>query len=297
MWILLKEVKIMYEIHSLNKGNISELKRLNCFRKNFNRLNQDFFQVYYSSNQFQQLLLKKKVKLLSRDDSFIGYIWTDNKAYSTYIINSMYVSEDANMLKAYKWLISSIKPPSLIIYSCIKNEYNYGFLKRLKFTKTRGLLGMSIKLNSLFHIKDKENIDFYKVIKGKDEGIRCYVQNEIFHHKDRIPLKVEDIYYDELQDYYCDDGSILIKKGQKYVGYGQIIMGKGIPIIVNFGILKNYRNKGYGKLLLMYMLNIIYKKGNKIAKINVDSSNKAAIKLYKKVGFKEDFEESQWHLK
>ena len=92
------------------------------------------------------------------------------------------------------------------------------------------------------------NITFSIVQKDKDEKARCILQNEIFNNDDRIPINIEDIYYDEAQEYYFDKGAIFIELDNKPIGYGQIIVEDKVAIIVNFGIIEKYRKEGYGKV-------------------------------------------------
>jgi GNAT superfamily N-acetyltransferase len=208
----------------------------------------------------------------------------------------MYIAEDSDVFKYYRLLLNSIRANSIISYTCEKNDINYDILMRLGFNKVKALFEMKIVLDSIFQIESLSHVKFHKVIRGRDEKLRCIIQNNIFNSDNRIPLKVEDIYYDEMQDYYCEDGAILMKVNNIYIGYGQIIMKDNYPYVVNFGVIEDYRNKGYGKMLLKYILNILYKKGKKLVKINVDSENKLAIKLYESVGFINDKERSQWIL-
>jgi hypothetical protein len=78
-------------------------------------------------------------------------------------------------------------------------------------------------------VNESVNIELFK--KGFHEQIRCNIQNEVFKNDSRIPLSIEDIYYDESQKYYYDEGSIFIKKANDYIGYGQIIMDMRIQVI------------------------------------------------------------------
>lgn len=52
----------------------------------------------------------------------------------------------------------------------------------------------------------------------------------------------------------------------------------------HIGVLPNYQNKGYGKLLTMESLKFAKEKGYQI-KLEVHQSNKKAIDIYKKLGF------------
>ena len=73
-------------------------------------------------------------------------------------------------------------------------------------------------------------------------------------------------------------------------------MENDIPVIVNFGILKEFRGKKYGKALLIYLLKLIYSSGfNKII-IKVKSSNYIALHLYTSMGFHIESEIYNWTL-
>nr|WP_307906107.1 GNAT family N-acetyltransferase [Clostridium botulinum] len=69
-----------------------------------------------------------------------------------------------------------------------------------------------------------------------------------------------------------------------------------VPFIVNFGILQEHQNKGYGTLFLKYLLNLLYKKDKCFVKINVNPQNYKALTLYKRIGFNENYEKSRWYL-
>ena len=90
------------------------------------------------------------------------------------------------------------------------------------------------------------------------------------------------------------EGSIFIKYNNVVIGYGQIIKEGSIPIIVNFGILKDYRSRGYGKLLLSYLVNILYDKGYGEVRIKVNPDNHIAFRLYSSFGFKKVSECYRW---
>lgn len=286
----------MYTLEVLTKENLNEFNKLNEFRTNFNKLNKDFWQSYYTLNNVQFLLLRKKIKLLKKDFKYIGYVWIGGKVNNIHRINSMYIVENENILNDYSYLINNLDLSYPTIYTCEKNHYNFDILNKMGFEKIHGIMEMSQNLNSIKEMYVPGDIKFKKFIRGKDEAIRCFLQNTIFESKNRLPLTIKDIYYDEMQDYYLEDSSIFLKQGNNYIGYGQIIEKNKIPFIVNLGILPQYQDQGYGTLLLKYLLNMLYKKKKYFVKINVDPKNIRALELYKWLGFKEDFERSKWYL-
>ena len=287
----------MYKLCNLNKYNLSEFKKLEMLKQNFNKLNKDFFEIYSKLNPFLQYLLRKKIRLLKCKDFYIGYIWIEEKENNSCNISSMYVTETTDLIKAYSYLIGSLRGYSLLTYECEKNDYNFSLLESLGFKVGKGIVDMEINLKEKMQLELAENVSFKTVTIGKDEDLRCLLQNKIFYQDDRIPLEIEDIYYDEMQEYYCNDGAIFIKLGELFIGYGQIIIKGNEPYIVNFGLLPSYQNKGYGKLLLKYLLNICYSKGKYKVKIRVSASNLSALSLYKSVGFKEKFNKVKWYYK
>lgn len=63
-----------------------------------------------------------------------------------------------------------------------------------------------------------------------------------------------------------------------------VIMDEGH--ILNIAIHPEYRNKGYGSLLLKFSLDYLYKNSGKVMTLEVRRSNIQAIALYKKFGFR-----------
>ncbi len=285
----------MYKSISLTLKNINNFRKINRFNTNFSLSNKDFFQEYDNSNLIQKMFLRKNVNLLLEENKYVGYIWFEkhNKHHSS--INSINVIEDNNLIYYYSALISSIdnsliisnliKDNSLITYECEDNDVNISILSKLGFKRSKGFVELERECSGYINAPAPENITFSIVQRDKDEKARCALQNEIFKNDDRIPINMEDIIYDEEQEYYLDKGAIFIELNNIAIGYGQIIVEDGVAIIVNFGIVEKYRKKGYGKILLIYLLNIA--KDNDFSKVSlrVDTKNVSAYNLYRSLGF------------
>ena len=288
----------MYKCVKLTNKNLKYFRELNEKRYLFNSLNKDFFKTYDSYNFAKQLILRRKVKLIKKNLHYIGYIWTDIYHNKVCTINAMNILCNCIALdnSPYKYLINTIKGPCTIKYICKRNNYNFALLKSIGFKKGEGTLTLYKDLFENIPLIFDQKLQFKVFQKGKDEQKRCELQNEIFKTDTRVPLTLEDIYFDEVQDYYFEKGAIFLKQNDKYVGYGQIIMENDIPVIVNFGILKEFRGKKYGKALLIYLLKLIYSSGfNKII-IKVKSSNYIALHLYTSMGFHIESEIYNWTL-
>lgn len=289
----------MFECAVLTRKNINALKSMNTLRKEFNEINKDFFEIYNKSNFAQQIFLRRNVLLLKKDMNYCGYIWFTKEDKYNYCIESMYiVSNIENFIHGYNTLINGVSMFTTLQYLCLSNENNKNVLEDLGFNISQGTIEL------VYDMEDKDiyfalpdTVRFEKFIEGKDEAIRCTIQNTVFNSNNRIPLTIEDIYCDESQKYYIDQGAVLVKVNDEYAGYGQIILEDMTPVIVNVGIINKYRGKGYGRFLILQLLKIIKSLQYSRVKIRVSSDNYIAQKLYKSIGFREVSYKYLWELK
>jgi GNAT superfamily N-acetyltransferase len=284
---------------NLNKSNFYAFKKLYCYTKKFNSLNEDFFSAYYRSNLFKQYFLRKKVKLLRMGSKYIGYIWVDSFNKNDCRINSICVLPDIKIDSECLRIKYIFKNNFNVIYTCEENKYNSYVLSNLDFVKKSGVFELYTSLQHINYEKlnNYSDISFVKFRKSEKEKLRCDIQNSIFESHDRIPLTEEDIVLDELQNYYIDEGAIFIKKNDEYIGFGQIIRERDKAVIVNFGIIKEYRGRGYGKYFLNYLLNKAKILGFDEVKINVNYNNYTAVNLYRASGFRLNRKIFTWKLK
>ncbi|QAT40237.1 GNAT family N-acetyltransferase [Clostridium sp. JN-9] len=295
----------MFKIVRLNKKLLEEFRHLQNRNIEFNELNEDFFDVYENSNFTQQFFLRRCISLLLYNDIPIGYIWTssdDNYLYSIkcLYINTKYIIKNdiKDSIQALDFLLNSLKKNCIYTFTCKKNEFNYIILEGTGFKKEHGTIQLYFSLNKdVEFLSIPKGVEIVNFRKGYDEEYRCNIQNEVFKSSSRIPLTVEDIFYDELQSYYYDPGAVLLKSGDEFIGYGQIIIDRGEPFIVNLGVLSEYRGKHYGKILILYLVNLLKHEGFEHVRIKVDSSNVIAFNLYSKVGFITESETNLWKLK
>jgi GNAT superfamily N-acetyltransferase len=287
----------MYSCVSLNRKDVQQLLELNKHRKEFNVLNENFEEYYSYVSLIKKLLIHRRVKLLKHNNKCIGYIWLSRQNKNSFYIDSMYVKGEEYLIERYGLLIDSIRSRSKLIYNCESNEINKNILSQLGFIKKEGTYEMQAKITILEVFYESNDIVFEQFQKGKHEEIRCKIQNEVFKNDTRIPLTKDDMYYDQLQSYYYEKGSILLKKGNVYIGYGQIIFNDDIPTIVNVGLVEGYRGKGYGRVLMHYLLKVLAEEGKEEVNLKVSTSNHSALKLYKSLGFIVKNETNLWEYK
>ncbi|MBL4934859.1 GNAT family N-acetyltransferase [Clostridium sp. YIM B02515] len=288
----------MYSCVTLNKKRLKKFSILNEKRKLFNELNENFFDYYNTINFTKQFFLSRSVKLLYTKDELTGYIWFSKYDDRHYVINSMYINgQQENLIKGFRELIESLKPRAFYTYYCEKNSINFSILEELGFYKRESTYIMCLNTCMFNNISVKDSVDIEPFKKGLHEQIRCNIQNEVFKNDSRIPLGIEDIYYDESQKYYYDEGSIFIKKDNEYIGYGQIIIDGDIPTIVNIGVIEGYRGKGYGRFLVESLIRIVIINGFKKVNLKVSANNSTALNLYRSLGFKIQRETCKWELR
>lgn len=77
----------------------------------------------------------------------------------------------------------------------------------------------------------------------------------------------------------------MIELDKQVIGKIRVEYGKGVSFIYGFGILPDYRGKGYGKETLIKTLKLINEHGIHKVELEVESQNENALLLYKNCGF------------
>ena len=279
-------------IEKLSNNNVSSFKQLLKESQSDLLFKFDFYSYYNERSFLVKYFIRKNVKLILVNGEYVGYIWFDFKYLKTLTINDLYIR------KEYFYYLNSYILKSFnsdyILFETYETSYMIELLKILNMKRIRISQIMEYKDNNLLNEKNQEDVSFAEYAKNKDAKIRCEIQNNIFENENRAPLSIDDIYYDEKQDYFLDNMSLFMKLKEKYIGYGQIIYTRGLYMIVNFGVIKEFRSKGYGRVFLNALIKHFKEKINSNIFIRVDSNNKIARKLYEKSGFMDKGIISTW---
>ena len=300
----------MVLLERLSSNNFENFKTLNLERFSKENYDKNFFEYYENEKFFFKIFLKKFVKLFIYNKKVIGYIWYEVPVEIPVRVWSLYVKEEyldllsPNILNNFNNTILS--------YETCDDKTNNEMLSKLGFKKVKPSILMSINLedysktqeinnlvsslknninllktiNLLYNYNIKEiKISIEKVVLNRDEELRCKLQNSIFSASTRVPLEVEDIENDIEQDYYIKDLSLFIKVNNIAIGYGQIIYNRDMYTVVNFGILKEFRHYGFGKILLNHLIESAKNKNINDLYIRVEETNYNALKLYNWIGF------------
>lgn len=81
----------------------------------------------------------------------------------------------------------------------------------------------------------------------------------------------------------------------KIIGYILMLSQLGENHILNFGVLPDYQHQGHGTALLTYALNVAKEQHDGLVYLEVRCTNRHAITLYKKLGFKQIGERKDYY--
>ncbi|MDO5516684.1 MAG: GNAT family N-acetyltransferase [Clostridium sp.] len=277
----------MVSIEKLSLFNIDKFREMYEEEEDSYLCDKGFFDIYDDESFLIKYIIRRQVKLFKLNNQYAGYVWheyPENSVYCTiYGINFKdeyleYLTSD--MLNTLKF--NSIK------LDIIQNNKNEVMMHNLGFEILYKSIVMNLDLNKT-HIEEfqvPDDIEFKHFTRNKDENLRCKVQNSIFRDKNRVPLKINDIFEEENEDYFIDEFCVFLCNSDKQVlGYGQIISTKNQYTIVNFGILEEFRMHGYGEILLRYLIELCRVNSIYDIYIRVEEGNYKALQLYSKVGF------------
>ena len=308
----------MVLLERLSSNNFENFKNLNLERFSKENYDKNFFEYYENEKFFLKIFLKKFVKLFIYRKEVIGYIWYEIPVEMPVRVWSLYIKPEYIDLLSPE-ILKSFNNTILSYETC--NDEDNRMLINLGFKKVKPSLLMNIELsnynkaaqvallkNSLEHNSNvinslnnlyngnirNINITTEKVLLDRDEELRCKIQNSVFSATTRIPLEVEDIQNDIEQDYYMEDLSLFIKLNNIAIGYGQIIFNRDMYTVVNFGILKEFRGYGFGKILLNELINAAKKMQINELFIRVEENNYSTLKLYNWIGFKSKSIINKW---
>ncbi len=271
----------MYRLETLNNSNLNFINEFDIT----NEYKEELIEICTNKNIFKKLLLGKNIKYIKSQQKYIGFLWYSKLQYQVYKIHCIKFIPEYSTFEYYKEIFKFFNSCNSIIIS-ENNNLNTTLLIELGFSVERAIIEMERDISSYEEQNNDENISFATFKEGKDEKYRCLIQNKVFDSANRQSINKEDIIYEKYQNYYIPEGCIFIKHKGVHVGYGQLIKKDSKIYIANFGILLEYRGKGYGKKLLKYIVNIAHDLGNSKIYLKCDKKNIEAVNLYIGEGFK-----------
>lgn len=164
------------------------------------------------------------------------------------------------------------------VIACFKNA---GFRELAdSYTMTK-LLKEPLRLPEILkfvQIKREEMGQFVEFVKKFFKGSADTYLAEALEHILELPVEFLDQVYDREKYYFA------VRDGQK-VGVLNYSINSGR--VSNMGVNPSNRGKGYGRAILIYILEQLRKGGCKQANLRVHARNKPALHLYRSIGFVE----------
>lgn len=270
----------MYKLESINNSNLAMIDKFNLNEEYLNEL----IDICSNKNIIKKLLLSKNIKYIKDDSKYIGFMWYSKYYFKGYKLHCIKLGERYHTLDYYRYIFDNFEDSNDLIVSD-NNNLNKDLMLSLDFTISRSIIEMYLKDIKSYGEELNKDITFRNFIDGSDEKVRCSIQNSVFQSINRQAIEIEDVIYEKLQSYYIKEGCIFINVGGNDIGYGQLVKKDNRLYIANFGILPQYRSKGYGRALIRRILTVAKDLGFKEVYLRVDLDNKDAIALYKGEGF------------
>jgi ribosomal protein S18 acetylase RimI-like enzyme len=168
------------------------------------------------------------------------------------------------------------------------NMNNYKKYFHLDIVENYKHMHLSIDPASFIGINTDEDINVRRLQIFREENIRVELQNRIFGElKGRVDLTLGEVYEEERKNSFLKDMCFILCVNQSPSGYGQIVLIDSKYYLVNFGIIPEYRSKGYGNYFLNHIISHCLSRGIEDLYLCVDSNNNNAINLYSKAGFQD----------
>lgn len=272
----------MYKLETVNNSNFNLIDEFNITAE----YKDELIDICTNKNIFKKLLLGKNIKFIKAGKDYIGFMWFNKLQHQSYKIHCIKIMPQYNFESYYDEIFNLFSSNSSIIIGD-NNNLKKDLLINKGFKVIKTIVEMERPLSEITNMElADEDITFRVFIDGEDEYKRCVIQNKVFNSLNRQAIDEEDIQYEKYQKHYIAEGCIFISKDGVDIGYGQLIRKDLKIFIANFGILPGFRGLGYGKQLLIHLLNIAESFNYPHIYLRCDEENLDALNLYKSQGFK-----------
>ena len=271
----------------LSLFNINYFKKLYNKNENAYICDKSFFEIYNKESFIVKYIIRKQIKLFRVKNEYVGYIWYEYPSDEGFS-NIYAICLKDEYIELLNSKVLSFLDINTFRFDMAATSKASNIMKKLNFKVNSRNILMKMEATTFNNHPNENEVIFKHFKEGKDEEIRCKIQNSVFDEKNRIPLTIGDVRCEEDEEYYIKNfGVFICKEDGQAVGYGQIICNKGLYTIVNLGILDKYRKQGYGEMLVKYLIELCHKHSIRNVYIRVEKSNHKALSLYSKIGFKE----------
>lgn len=269
----------------LKRANIVQILKLNKIihtsSKNIELLN---FYSEFKDNSISYII-QRDAYFIMEDQKYSGALFIDKCDKVIYFIpldKSISIFQLIHLLnrnfptKGYKLTLN---------YKKINTD---NLLKYFNVSISENMMYMSIENRVKSAQFTDQSLLVRNMLINKEEATRVDLQNKIFSNiANRCPLTLDEVLIEQENSRFLKDFCFILEVYREPVGYGQILKFNSKYFLVNFGIISEYRNKGYGHYFLDSILRECSKAGIKEVSLSVDKYNSNAVNLYSKMGFRE----------
>ncbi|WP_313370799.1 GNAT family N-acetyltransferase [Sedimentibacter sp.] len=217
--------------------------------------------------------------MLYEDNKLIGYIGIGSFGGDALEVNGM-VHPDYRRKGIFTRLFSLVKDEfykrksnEMLLLSDNNSTGGIAFIKSLNCEYHHSEYDMNLDMNVIHEIKF-DDLVFRKVVCDDINKI-AKADFEFLNESDIEELLLSPTY--------------IIKKDDALIGKTRLEINDNIGGIYGLEVLPEYRGKGYGRELLLLSIKELKEKNVEIITLQVETSNKNALNLYKTCGFKENY--------
>ncbi|WP_166636347.1 GNAT family N-acetyltransferase [Fonticella tunisiensis] len=154
------------------------------------------------------------------------------------------------------------------------------------------------KLNNIYSFPDDIRVRKLDISRKDEIYLRLELQNKVFGGKNgRQNLTIDEVIEEQKNPRFLRNMCFVLEINSVPAGYGQILIIDNLYHLVNFGVIPEFRRKGYGYYFLLGIIEECKKYEIEELYLTVDNMNHSAVNLYKKIGFKEIFNQAKIELK
>lgn len=134
-----------------------------------------------------------------------------------------------------------------------------------------------------------------RIAEKKDERAIARQNTILFDDKEPVEM-VGELDIPSLENQPENEKTYLIDLEDKSIGKINVEYGDSYAFIFGFGILPEYRGKGYGRKALSETLRLIEAQGIAVTELDVVCTNQNALSLYQSCGFEEQSVMNYYHI-
>ena len=289
------KAKYSLEVLNLINSQDSELVEKNTITQN---LFTQMISIPYSNPE-------NDCYLIWSENNLIGFVQLIHENTISRTVLNFWICKNVDRKSIFSRIIELFqkKLPSMnskILHIQIPQKTYESILIENNWTQSKTYLTLKLSINSNPEISFDSHLKVSHLnIDSNDEKDLTNLQNACFENNwGFCPNTTEQIAYRVRMENCSPSGIIFIESNHTKIAYTWTLFDQNnqnnkTGFISMIGVHPKFQGKGIGKQVLLAGIKSLYQQGARSILLEVDSDNKNAISLYKKIGFM-DFKENIW---